>query len=283
VVKRIFAFKKEFPHYTMHSIRAATVNSWILGYLCMNHSIAEERDNVIVSGSKKVVERTSVNRYIWQFMRHSQPQDAHRASITRHQQMHNNIRHALNSDTAYPWALLSLYDPAKIFSDLIESILGAIYIDSGANHDICDAFLERLGLFEILDRILTDEIACMHPKELLGIAARERSVQYVWGEEGKFFTCQVKVGGRDVGGISKGLTRETTSCQAALEATNILKAEEKQVVVGNEDDDGGGVALNGEDEEGGGVLLNSKGADGRLAEGFLVPDADGDIQMGQDN
>lgn len=284
IVRRIFAFSRELPHNVMHSIRTATVNSWILGYLCMEHSIAEERNDIVVSGNsnKTTVEKKTVNRYIWQFLRHSQPQDAHGASVTRHQDMRDEIDHALSLEPSYPWALLSRYGPAKLFSDLIESILGAIYIDSNANHDICDAFLETLGLYKILDRILQEDVACMHPKELIGIAAGNRNVQYIWGEDGTLFTCQIKVGGKNVGDVVKGITRDATSCQAALEATKILKVEEQERMARNQADKiKSGLAGDVVGEPVIAAMEEEKSMTYFDAEESLVLDTDGDIQMSQ--
>jgi len=40
----------------------------------------------------------------------------------------------------------------KVFSDILEAIIGAIYIDSSGDLDICWDFLERIGLVKLMNR-----------------------------------------------------------------------------------------------------------------------------------
>jgi dsRNA-specific ribonuclease len=226
-VRRIYSFSgKELPHNAMHSIKTATVNSWILGFFCMEHFIFETRENIIMKISSDgaaapEVEEEMVKKHIWQFIRPGHRTDKEQKSLEKFQEMREDINAAFESDKKYPWSLLSRFDPAKIFSDIIESILGAIYVDSHANHEICDQFLKGIGLFKVLDRMMQDNVACMHPKELLGLVAGQRKVKYVYGEEDKMITCHVLINGEQVGGTVKGETTEIASCLAAATAVEI--------------------------------------------------------------
>ena len=46
----------------------------------------------------------------------------------------------------------------KMFSDMVESILGAIFIDCGQELSACRKFLQRLGLHSYAQRLVDDEI-----------------------------------------------------------------------------------------------------------------------------
>ena len=83
--------------------------------------------------------------------------------------MQDQLAVALTTGDSYPWTLLARLDPPKPFSDLIESIIAAIWIDSHGSLAACSAFLERLGLLSYLHRVLErGDVALLHPKEELG-------------------------------------------------------------------------------------------------------------------
>ena len=229
VIRRIYAFDgRKLPHHAMHSIKTSVVNSWILGFLCMEHFTLEERGNVAMKKSSpgsspkpEIEQAETVKKHIWQFIRPGGRNETELKSLNRFEQVHTELRHALDTANKYPWPQLCRFNPSKIFSDIIESILGAICVDSQANDETCDAFLEHLGLYKILDHLLKDDVACMHPKELLGITAEQRRVDYVYGEKDRLVTCQVMLGGKPCGEMTTGETREIASTVAAEQAVEL--------------------------------------------------------------
>jgi dsRNA-specific ribonuclease/ERCC4-related helicase len=224
VVKRIYGFQgKELPHHAMHSIKAAAVNSLILGFLCMEHFSLEARGKVSCPSGTAVpeIQEEVVEKHIWQFVRSGTRTAKELRSLEKFEHMRDEIKNALDADKRYPWPLLSCFDPAKIFSDVIESILGAIYVDSEADSEICDQFLEGIGLYKVLDHLIRDNVACMHPKELMGLVAGQRKVKYVYGEEDKMVTCQVLVSGQPMGEVAKGEIADIASCLAAASAVEV--------------------------------------------------------------
>ena len=45
-----------------------------------------------------------------------------------------------------PWQAFAAFAPGKIFSDMIEAVLGAVYIDTSGDLKICEALLRRFGI-----------------------------------------------------------------------------------------------------------------------------------------
>jgi dsRNA-specific ribonuclease len=134
----------------------------------------------------------------------------------------------LHSGKRYPWAVLARFGPEKFCSDLVESVIGAIFIDTTGDFEQCDAFLERLGLWAIMGRVLRDDVDCLHPKERLGHLAVSDNVEYVKRfHEGKW-RCQIKVGGEEVGEEVDGYLRIDVEAEAATQAVIILEKKALQ-------------------------------------------------------
>jgi dsRNA-specific ribonuclease len=234
VVRRLWASEPSLSHRAMHTTRTTLVNAWILGVLCMEHSVSEPTNFVVrVEGSSEFrSESQSIEKHIWEWMRHSVP------AITATQQekqkkygdMHGEIWSALRCGKKYPWSVLARLNPDKFYSDLVESLISAIYIDSCGDFEQCDAFLERLGLWKIMDRLLIDDVDVVHPKEKLGILAVSDKVEYVKRfHEGKWY-CQVRVGERDVGDTVEGYGRaDMVETEAATRAVIILEEEKNEL------------------------------------------------------
>ena len=117
---------------------------------------------------------------LWSFMRHASPDMGliQRATAQRHAAMRAGIGEALGSGDAYPWAALTRLQPQKFYSDVLESLLGAVWVDSGSLA-ACEAVLERVGLLRLARRLVRDRVRLMHPKEELGMVAAGETVEYV--------------------------------------------------------------------------------------------------------
>lgn len=229
IVRRLFTHNPELRHDEMHTLRTALVNEYILGYLCMTHSVAESRHNPVVDeGTGAItIEETTIRKWIWQYMRFSGEHlsDAQALAMDRLSGFSDSLASDLESSSTYPWATLAHFAPDKFFSDLIEATIGAIFIDSCGSFSACDAYLRNLGLWKILDRILADQVDCLHPKNRLGILADKQKVEY--GElriaNGKYF-CTVKVGDRQIGEEVSGRSRLAAEIEVAGRACKILES-----------------------------------------------------------
>jgi dsRNA-specific ribonuclease len=236
VVRRLFAVNhpKPLPHWKMHLIRNALINSDIMAFLVMEASIRVERKDVLADDPKKIeIESMEVELPLWSFMRyHSSEISSHqKKTLKRFETMREPIREAIEKGIRYPWALLARLQAQKFYSDLFESLLGSIYVDSGS-FDVCDQFLERIGLLPYLGRIVRNEVNCLHPKEELGKLAVAETVEYIvecheakeeeeeeWDDEvtrgKKTFSCKVLIGQHVAAEVDGGVSREEAKTRAA--------------------------------------------------------------------
>lgn len=277
-----FHHSPAIPVARLHLIRTTLVNADFLGYLCIRHSILVPHVHLRTSRLEPR-NTTTVDElvpfHLWQILRHTSPtiRSAQQACLSRFESLDSGIQHALESGDRHPWTLLARLEPPKPFSDLIESLLGAIYIDSrGDIMGACTAFLERIGLMACLRRVMREEgVKLLHPKEELGQLSDQDDVRYVMGAEGeqgaRRHTCKVLVGEKEVAACGDGLksmeiqTRAAElACQVLREEGRVLGKKAKKSKAMAEAHAGGGVAAEGQVVE---SQEDGKGNDVNLAEG----------------
>ena len=247
ITQRIFGAKPDIPTPRMHLIRTALANANFLAYLCLTLEIKVLESDITqdeITQKFAPVQRL-VPRSIWHFMRHTTPDvvQAHRSTTMRFQEHCESVKAALENGSRYPWVALTLLGADKFFSDLIESVLGAIFVDSSASIEACEAFLTRLGLISYLERIISDaDIQVMHPKEWLGVLAVTEKVRYhelsqeeqaTRGFELGGVTCCVSFGERELA-IKRGRNRVEAETMVAEAAVEVLRGERQKEIVRDE-------------------------------------------------
>jgi dsRNA-specific ribonuclease len=251
ISKRLYAHEPPLLHQQMHAIRTATVNASFLAFRMFETTVPE------ITTNKTTMQPEVQHRALWQFLRSGEPAlNANRAAAWRqHQHVKSRIVAGLNHDTRYPWHLFALMDAPKFLSDIVESVIGAVYVDSHGDIPTCEMVVRRFGILDCLERLLRDGVDCLHPKERLGHLTVEKDVQYVRvAEDGMTAKAgvkvQVKVGGENIGGIVEGLRRLNAETIAAWKAISILENHADVVMEdGSESDnffdadEGGGVTL----------------------------------------
>jgi dsRNA-specific ribonuclease len=238
VTTRLYAHEPPLSHQKMHAIRTATVNASFLAFRMFETTAPEETIN------KATMQPELQRRALWQFLRSGSLElNANRnAALRQHEKSRDQIIVGLNDDLRFPWHLFALNDAPKFLSDIVESVIGAAYIDSRGDITTCELVVRRLGILDCLERLLRDSVDCLHPKERLGRLAVERKVQYVrvvdenMMDKGgdKLYRCQVKVGGENIGGVVEGLKRLNAETIAAWKAIGIL---EHHVAIGDASDE----------------------------------------------
>jgi dsRNA-specific ribonuclease len=234
IVNAIYNQQVELSHIEMHHLRTALVNADFLAFLCMEWTVDQETGNVVEDKQTHNFQtsRTTVSLALWKFMRRSsQALTALQLETSnRHNALRDDINAALASGSQYPWALLCRLQAPKFYSDIVESLLGAVYIDSGSL-DACEGLIERMGITPYLRRVIRDGVHIMHPKEELGILADVETVKYVIGLDKKIvengekrvYTCEVLVGENLIATVLDGSGREEVKTKAAEAAVKILK------------------------------------------------------------
>jgi dsRNA-specific ribonuclease len=167
IVSVLAAHPDQLSQGTMTLIKHAVVNANLLAFLCMDHGIADESIdlNKSTNGSTKLTTRHE-QIHLWRFLRvhGSIINPLLEASISRYQSLRDQIRHALTHNTQYPWELFASLNPDKFISDIVESTIGAIFVDSHGDLDECYAFTERIGLLAFLRRVISDDVNVQHPR-----------------------------------------------------------------------------------------------------------------------
>lgn len=239
IVPEMFAHNLNLKNHQMHRLRQALANAHFLGFICMELSIGQERTEVVqdlTAAGGNLLEEFHLNPsthvfHLFDFLRcaPSTRQFIH-STLVKHAELRDEIMTALQHGTVYPWAALYSFHPEKLFSDLIESVLGAIYIDSHGSLDACRIFLDRCGILKLMRRFLDEAVDVSFPKEKVGILADKERVYYStvgrMNESGdRVFDCTVKISDREIVTTRDCNYRDEAEIMAASEAAVILAQE----------------------------------------------------------
>ena len=241
VTRTIYSFKKPTPVPRMHLLRTAAVNADILGYFALRLQVDLDTSELIKNKSfnssnqeympNRLPSKSSRSVSLPQLLRHApNPQlslDLNKMQ-ERYSKLEHDIRNALDTGMEYPWVLLVSLAPEKLVSDLIESVTGAIYIDSLGNLDACEAWIERIGILPWLRRAMEQEIKVWHPKEELGVLAGIQKVNYGPSRGDHMeqsFVSTLSVGAEEIC-CAQGASRKIAETNAAAMSIAILNARE---------------------------------------------------------
>lgn len=203
----------------MTHCRAAAVNRHYLGYLALSHHVSQDRTAVRESTwGGFTQEHYAVEFPLSRFLRHSSAEVATEMSATakRFAALRGDIAQAIASGNSYPWLMMTQLQANGFHADMVESLVGAVFVDSGSLEE-CEALLERMGLLPYLRRMVTDKIDLVHPKERLNILAGTQGVRYEMTREEEL-KCEIFVGDRMVARVGGGAGGEEMQMEAAVEA-----------------------------------------------------------------
>ena len=236
IVTEIMAYEDKLSHSFMHLYKTALVNGDYLGFIALEWNITQKKTDLKEnpkSGSIEKVE-SQFALPLWRFMRHGstgvgrEQRDVER----RHALLRHDILCAIESGTDYPWTLLAKIHMNKFYSDLVESLLGAVWIDSGSM-DTCKQLLDRMGILQYLHKIIQNQVHVLHPREELGILAGDKEVKYDVQvqkmDDGRAeWTCTVFVGGTQVSEVTQGISSDEVRTRAAERAVSSLRSAKRR-------------------------------------------------------
>lgn len=185
----------QMPPHDMSILRTAAVNASFLAFCVLSHTM--ELTSVYTVGypsaepkpKKPRLELAGHSLCLLHFLRHAPlPQLAAALSATRRRfaSYQPSITAALDEDRVYPWRTLAALAPEKVVSDMFESVLGAVYVDTGGDWEMCEKVARTFGVLGWLDRALAGRMKIWHPKEELGVQAGNEKVKYeVWVDDGR--------------------------------------------------------------------------------------------------
>jgi dsRNA-specific ribonuclease len=219
--------------------KSATVNAHILAFFCLGTHTNVPTHMPHFSGG--LDQRTitlkvdSQKIYLWQCLLHSSPSvlDEQRTTFARFTKRETEINEALRNGPIFPWAALTRLQAPKFLSDMVESLLGAVFLDSrGSLDDKLDevrGVLRTLGLLQVLERIVWSDIDVLHPVSRLSMWASKRNqdLKYDYKKESGKISCGVMLEGEEVPGSRVADQYKGKLTQAEVR----LAAAEKAIVL----------------------------------------------------
>ncbi|KAK1038715.1 Dicer-like protein 2, partial [Friedmanniomyces endolithicus] len=139
-------------------LRAALVNAHLLGYFNLHFRLSLQSSTAYTNPETGDFQITTLQSHvsIWHFLSHdfTDLTTAQQECVQQHQNLSASLLDALEYSDSYPWETLLALALAKFHSDMIESVIGAISVDSGGQLQPCEDFLTRIGLMEYLERLI---------------------------------------------------------------------------------------------------------------------------------
>lgn len=232
VVPELFHHQKNLSHIDMHLFKASVVNADFLAFLSLGFSmVVEDAEARPLQGTRNKYELGTKERKVelWKFMRHQHAEmtTAQKACWQRYSGgFRDTIQDSLDSSSDYPWTALCGLEADKFFSDIVEALLGAMFVDSGGDLGPVTGFAERLGIFKTMRRVVEDKVDVTHPVKKLGelVAANgQATVAYIPSTMKNKHCCTVLVNGEFVTKVEDGSSWTEARVRAAEIAYNALR------------------------------------------------------------
>lgn len=193
---------KTYAPRDLHIHKSAVVNTHFLAYICLQSSLDVDASMPGPGPRGEIVMQPKTNTiHLLQCLQHSSPVILEDQKLTFHRygKVKDEIESALVTGRTFPWAALTRLQAPKLFSDMIESLIGAVYLDSQGNMDTVKALLLKLGVLRHLDRIVRDDVDVLHPVSKLSIWASrlQLPIEYKYTEEKGLVICTISVEGRE--------------------------------------------------------------------------------------
>ncbi|RAK76551.1 putative RNA helicase/RNAse III [Aspergillus fijiensis CBS 313.89] len=245
ILTTLLAHPTEISQGEMTRIKHAVVNANLLAFFCMEFSLTQARTQVATHAADQITLSSATEVLsLWHFMRCGGGTDLKHArdqAFARHRALRASILDTLHHGPQYPWQALSALNADKFFSDLIESVLGAIFVDSDGSLDECVRFAERIGLLWFLRRVLAEGVDVVHPKMVAqqlaataGLGGTVFTSQRVVvsqaqgptaaAEEDATYRCQVEIAGEVVVMVEGCSCAEEAEVKAAYQTIELLKS-----------------------------------------------------------
>ncbi|KAF5374334.1 hypothetical protein D9758_004670 [Tetrapyrgos nigripes] len=225
---------KEYSPGHMHMRKSAMVNAHMLAFLCLKASTGVEtaipRPDLNGDISLRKDNKTI---HLEQCLFHSSSKvlEEQRMTLRRFERRREEIEQGLTQSDIFPWAALTRLQAPKFFSDMMESIIGAVFLDSDGNFDVVRRVLHKLGFMQILEHIVKANVDVLHPVSRVSMWAQqnEHEVEFRSQEEKGKVICMVMIDGEPLKGAmesdvkhGKG-TIEEVRFAAAEKAIMILR------------------------------------------------------------
>ena len=193
---------RAYPPHDIHIRKSAVVNTHFLAYICLRSSLEVDASMPKPDKRGKIVMQSKTNTiHLFQCLQHSSPVvlEDQKLTFARYDKVKDEIETALTTGKTFPWAALTRLQAPKLFSDMIESLIGAVYLDSKGDMDTVRTLLGKLGVLSHLDRIMRDDVDVLHPVSRLSVwaARQQKPINYDYTEEKGSVVCTITVEERE--------------------------------------------------------------------------------------
>lgn len=236
VLDEMFPDPQQLLPTKMHLLKSSVTNGNLLTFLSLGCFIDVENPKVEqVGGDTVVFEVTTETRRVnlWEFVDLSHPEmaKARRKCVELYEGgLRENIQAVLDAGMFYPWTELSGFEAEtggrhKMFADILEAVVGAVFVDSGGDFERVKALAERFGILAVLRRLTRDGVNVTHPLNRLAenvARAHKGTVLYIERIENNEFVCSAWVGGDELA-VGRSVCRTEAKVKAAEESLKVLE------------------------------------------------------------
>ncbi|KAF5349213.1 hypothetical protein D9756_009505 [Leucocoprinus leucothites] len=227
-------------HYSpghIHLRRSALVNAHFLAFVCLNTSVKFDATLPRVVDGSVTHEADAQEISLWKCLLHSNSRvmDDQANTHSRFRKRREELQNALEHDTLFPWAALTQLQAPKFFSDIIESILGAVFLDSGGDIGVAREVISCLGILPVLERIVKDEVDVWHPVSRISQWAKRhgKDIEWEFEREKGAIKCNVLIDGKvEASAVDQyrgAASPDEVKLIAAEEASRVLRLRNKHM------------------------------------------------------
>ncbi|KAK2462688.1 hypothetical protein APHAL10511_005304 [Amanita phalloides] len=221
---------KNYSPGHIHLRRSAVVNAHLLAYICLRTSTRVEAKMPRLAqpprssstrgqlGENEDEDHHSWRRtpsvelatehqdiHLYQCLMHSSPRilEDQRNTYDHFLKWRAHIEADLLQGRIFPWASLGRLQAPKFLSDIVESILGAVFLDSRGDMSRGGAVqrvLRKLGILDVLEWIVRDDVDVLHPVSRVSQWSRKkgREVKYRMEKQKGMVVCTILLDGEEV-------------------------------------------------------------------------------------
>ncbi|KAI5895582.1 P-loop containing nucleoside triphosphate hydrolase protein [Schizophyllum commune H4-8] len=236
VTPYIFASKKNYSPGHIHLRRSAAVNMHFLAFVCLRAKVAVDKHMPRPTAPDWRVQMATESQdiYLWQCMLHSSSTviDDQNNTFARFRRLEKEISEALETGDIFPWAALTRMQAPKFFSDVVESLIGAVFLDAEGDMEIATDVIRTLGIMRVLERVVDEDLDVLHPLSRLSVWAQQahKELELISEKEKGKAVCRVLVDGeeiaRDEDAYHGKVSLNEVKFTAAEKAVRVLKVRE---------------------------------------------------------
>ncbi|VDC02152.1 unnamed protein product [Peniophora sp. CBMAI 1063] len=202
VTDYLYRAPQQYSPGQLHLRKMAVVNAHFLALLCLRSHTKSTSALPTWSGRAVKLQHEEKATYLWQCLLHSSVPvlDEQNITFARWQTPRGGARieAELARSRVFPWAPLMALQAPKFLSDMVESLLGAVFIDTHGSLDAVRAVLVRLGLMQVLERIVRDDVETLDPVSQLSLWASKRQEKIEYRVQRRTAQCTVVWDGFEV-------------------------------------------------------------------------------------